>query len=62
MTDWELWSIDTIAERTDYKRRSIERFVTLPDFPAPVEAEPGARPRWVASEVAAWFESRRRAA
>jgi predicted DNA-binding transcriptional regulator AlpA len=57
---WELWNISTIAERTGYKRRAVERIVSMPDFPAPIRATgDDARPRWVASEVMAWFEGRR---
>lgn len=60
---WELWSIATIAERTGYKRRAVEKIVTLPDFPAPIRATgENARPRWVAAQVMAWFEGRQQAA
>lgn len=61
--NWQLWTIAAIAERTGYKRRAVEKIVARPDFPPPIRATgDDARPRWVAAEVIAWFESRRQAA
>lgn len=61
---WELWNTVEIAERTGYTRRYVEeKIVSRPDFPAPIRATgDDARPRWVASEVVAWFQARRAAA
>lgn len=61
---WELWNTAAIAERTGYTRRYVEeKIVPRPDFPEPIRATgEGAKPRWVASEVMAWFESRREGA
>jgi predicted DNA-binding transcriptional regulator AlpA len=64
MSRWELWNTSTIADRTGYTRRYVEEKITnLPDFPAPIRVigETG-KPRWVASEVIAWFEARRQQA
>jgi predicted DNA-binding transcriptional regulator AlpA len=59
---WELWDTSTIAERTTYTRKYVEeRFVARPDFPAPIRVD-GGRPRWIASEVMAWFEQFRQQA
>lgn len=61
---WELWNTDEIATRTCYTRKYVEeKIVSRPDFPQPIRATgEEARPRWVASEVIAWFEARRQAA
>lgn len=60
---WELWDTTTIAERTTYTRKYVEeQFIARPDFPAPIRVGGTGRPRWVASEVMAWFEAQRRAA
>lgn len=61
---WELWNTNDIAERTGYTRRYVEeKIASRPDFPIPIRATgDDARPRWVASEVVAWFQSRRQAA
>lgn len=59
--NWELWNTAAIAERTCLTRKYVEeKIVSRPDFPAPIRATgENARPRWVASEVIAWFEGRR---
>lgn len=63
MTTWELWDTGTIAERTCYSRKYIEeRVVAHPEFPEPIRVEGVGRPRWLASEVQAWFEKWRAAA
>ena len=60
---WELWDTATIAERTCYTRKYVEEHVVCkPDFPAPIKIGGVGRPRWVASEVMAWWESQRQAA
>lgn len=62
---WELWNAATIAERTDYEYRYIaEKIVMRDDFPEPIRlknehGEHVGKPRWVASEVMAWFEAHR---
>lgn len=60
---WELWDTAKIAELTGYGRRYVQnRVVTQPDFPVAIRATGDeAKPRWVASEVVAWFERRRAA-
>jgi predicted DNA-binding transcriptional regulator AlpA len=60
---WELWDTATIADRTCYTRKYVEeRIVSRPDFPAPINVGGNGRPRWVASQVMAWFEAQQRAA
>jgi predicted DNA-binding transcriptional regulator AlpA len=60
--EWKLWSTTTIAERTDYTRRYVEEnIVAHPDFPAPIRILENGKPRWLASEVIAFLESRRAA-
>jgi predicted DNA-binding transcriptional regulator AlpA len=60
---WELWDTSTIAERFKLTRKYVEeRVVSQPTFPPPIPLTDGGRPRWIASEVISWVESRRQAA
>lgn len=63
MNDWACWNTSTIADRLGFTRKYVEeRIVSHPTFPVPLEITDGGRPRWIASEVIAWAEARRRAA
>ena len=57
----ELWGYDEIAAYAKLERNYIANTITCqPGFPAPIRVMgPKSHPRYVASEVMAWFESRR---
>lgn len=55
----ELWGFDEIAAYSKYERNYVANVITaLPEFPKPIRAVKGGHPRYIASEVMAFFEAR----
>ena len=58
----ELWGFDEIAAYSKYERNYVVNVITSqPDFPKPIRVLPDGRghPRYIASDVMAWFEGRK---
>lgn len=56
-----LWGLAEIADYSGFSASTVQqRHACLPDFPAAIRVDDGSQPRWVASEVWAWYEGRRR--
>lgn len=58
----ELWGYDEIAAYSKYERNYVQNVITAQgDFPKPIRVLKDGRghPRYIASDVMAWFEGRR---
>ncbi len=58
----ELWGFDEIAAYSKFTRNYVVNDITArPDFPKPIRLgkDGSGHPRYVASEVMAWFERHR---
>lgn len=56
-----LWGLAEIADYSGYTLSTVQQnYVCKPDFPEAIRVERGAHPRWVAGEVMAWFEGKRK--
>lgn len=55
----DLWGFDEIAAYCKFERNYVANVITAqPDFPKPIRVGgPRGHPRYVASEVMAWFEA-----
>lgn len=60
-----LWTAEDVANYGRYSVHTVlNRITKLPDFPRaikPPTSEKGGQPRWVGSEVKAWFAKHREA-
>lgn len=55
----DLWGFDEIAAYAKFERNYVANFVTAqPDFPRPIRLAQKGHPRYIASEVMAWFEGK----
>lgn len=58
----KLWSLERVAEYSEYSITNARRLVAQPDFPRPVRLFNGAHPRWIAREVVEYCEAKKEAA
>lgn len=58
----KLWSLERVAEYSEYSVTNARRLVAQPDFPRPVRLFNGAHPRWIAREVVEYCEAKKEAA
>lgn len=58
----KLWSLERVAEYSEYSVTNARRLVAQPDFPRPVRLFNGAHPRWIAREVIEYCEAKKEAA
>ena len=56
----ELWGIQGIMQECKVSRRTVYKWIDLPDFPKPVPVVGGGAPVWEAHAVKAWVRLARR--